>query len=294
MKLYIAWELKGKLITSPRPAIRMECDSDEQQEFEMVGATPFLTWWLEDPDRSKFYYDILEQLMPILGEREARLQTLYMCFKMMSHFLGKHGIVVTAKTITITAAVKVAIAELTVVIAASKVLTMLAVGAALMMLFMGVMWIINPKMKGTRTITWGRGRWMMRYKEKVWWADLVACSMKGKDMFTRCETIQGVVVKQKYGPRGRVPVWIVPGDLMEFYGTWIESGWNFPAYETISWSQLKASYVGLLKNVGAPYYSLIKGYDPTWVGESEPGWIKPQEEWCVEPQHTEKDVMIEA
>ncbi|MBA7518886.1 hypothetical protein ES705_10960 [subsurface metagenome] len=294
MKLYIAWELKGKLITSPRPAINLDMDSDDQQVYETVGASPFLTWWLEDPERAKFYYDILEQLMPILGEREAKLQTLYMCFKMMSHFLGKQGIVWTGKAITLTAAVKTAILELTTVIAASKALTMLAVGAAMLMLFMGIMWIINPKMKGTRTITWGRGRWLMRYQEKLWWADLVGCSMKGKDMFTRCEPIPGVVVKNTYGPRGGVPVWVVPGDLMQFYGTWIESGWDFPNYETISWTQLKASYVGLLKNVGAPYYTLIEGYDPTWVGESEPGWTKPTEKWCVEPQHEVKNVMIEA
>lgn len=293
MKLYIAWELKGKIITSPRPSIKMGVDSDEQQVFETCGASPFLMWWLEDPERAKFYYDILEQLMPILGEREARLQTLYMCFKMMSHFLGKHGIVVTSKAITLTAAVKAAILDMTTVIAASKVLTMITVGAALLMLFLGIMWIINPKMKGTRTITWGRGRWLMRYQEKLWWADLVGCSRGGIDMFTLCEEIPGILVKHTKGPRGRVPIWVVPGDLMQFYGTWIEKGWRGPVYETISWSQLKASYVGLLENIGVPYYRLIEGYDPTWVGEKEPGWIKPVEKWCLEPQRQARDVMVE-
>jgi len=270
----------------------MGMDSDEQQEFETVGATPFLTWWLEDPERAKFYYDILEQLIPILGPAEASKQTLYMCFKMMTHFLGRSGIVVTGTAITLTEAVKAAIVEMTATIAGSKMLTMIAVGAMLLLLFLGIMWIVNPKFKGTRTISWPRGRWLMRYEEKLWWADLVGTSMKGIEMFTRCQSIPGSVINDIRGPRGRVPIQFVPGDTMLFYGTWFETGWKLIYYQTISWTHIKASYVGLLEKVGSQFYRLLSGHDETWLGDVQPGYRKPPELWCAEPQRTVKDVMI--
>lgn len=292
MKLYIAWELKGKLVTSPRPPIDLSVDYETQQEFATVGPTPFLIWWLEDPERSKFYYDILYQLLPIMGHEEAYKQTLWMCFKMMSHFLGDKGIIVTGVGITLTEAVRDALLAMTAVIKSSAVLTHIVLGAGIVVFLYGILFILNPKVKGTRTITWGRGRWLMCFEEKLWWADLVGCSLKGTDMFTRCEEIEGEVVINARGWRGQAQYGVVPGDTIQFYGTWIESGWKGLLYETVSWSTLKASYVGLLKNVGAPYYVLLKGFNPTWVGESEPGWTKDQARWCMEPQHEIKDTTI--
>lgn len=292
MKLYIAWKLTGSIIKSPRPSIDMDMDPEEQQEFITVGNTPFLIWWLEDPERAKFYYDILTQLTPILGAQEAYKQTLYMCLKMMSHYFNQNLIVVTGTHITLTEAVRGAIVQMGRYIAGSAVLAKIAVGAGVLLVFLGIIWIINPKIKGTRTITWQRGRYLMRYEENLWWADLIACSMKGTDLYTRCEGIGGQLVQNIKGPRGTVPVWVTAGDSMMFNGTWIEKGWRRLVYQTISWTKLNASYIGLLQNIGEPYYRLITGYDPTWVGEVELGWRKPLEDWCVEPQREVKDVTI--
>jgi len=290
MKLFIAWEIKGKFVTSPRDSIDLDITTEPTQLFSTVDGTDFMLWWLQDPIRAKFYYDILEQINPFMDPAAALLQARYMCFKMMSYFLGRSGIVVTGQHIITSTVVSDCVLEMAGFMAHSAVLAKVIFTTGYIAVLLGVLWIINPKVTGTRTISWPHGRYMMQYNEGMHWADIIGCSLKGTDIYSECGSISGTVLIQDRRSRSTGPTGWIPGDRLSFGGTWIETSRDGYLRTTISWQGMKASYIGLLKRIGGDYYTLRDGYEPTFVGDTEPGWIKPSEQFCVEPQRTLVDV----
>lgn len=66
--------------------------------------------------------------------------------------------------------------------------------------------VINPSSQGIRRKRYWESRLLMRYDSKLWWADIIGRSAKGKGVYMRCEEVKGEMVKRKVWGRGGVLV----------------------------------------------------------------------------------------
>ena len=292
MKLYMVWDLFGKVVTSPRPAIKFDLSELPDVQYSSFGPTPFQIWWMLDPARAKMYMDLLEQMAPILGMAAARKEVTYTCMKMLGYFLAKEGVVVTGGIIPATAAAAKAGADIALMFVERSIWVELGIGMGLTAVVWTILLIVNPKLKLTRKINWQTGRYMMRYQENFWWADLVGCTRKGTDLFYQCGSIPCMPMEQTRGKRHMIMAQPMGGDTIHFGGTWVEEGWNGPIYETIIWEKMTCSYVGFLVKLGAMYYKLQEGFDRTFMGDPELGYMKPVDIWCSEPQREVEDYTL--
>lgn len=111
-------------------------------------------------------------------------------------------------------------------------------------------------------------RYIMRYRERLWMADLRRITDAGKPEY-RCYALIGDVLigeqRNVFYPLGRADRW-------DTGFTWVQKKSRFIHYESWSWSDVWVEYIGLMENLGGDNYSLKAGCVDPYVAELPPGF----------------------
>lgn len=225
-----------------------------RRDFEVTGLSPWGVppeiW--NDPRFFKMWQDIQEQLIGVgfswaVASRMAAIVVMQVVEK-----LGGVAAALAGGT--------------------SAVVIALAVGAALVLVAIGIFIWINPSIESSVVKKYPGYRYVMRYKERFWWADLVGCTLKGRNLYMKCEEVPGKIVEDS-------------GKIWKFNNTWFEQYRRGLLYYTNVYQLAYVRFVCFLEHGGGTHYYIQKGYHDGIAGDVRPGWTSEVALWCDEPVH---------
>lgn len=114
-------------------------------------------------------------------------------------------------------------------------------------------------------------RYIMRYNEKIWQADLGYTSYRRKGVYGLCGEIGSCVIgedRNVYYPLGRADQWDT-GYL------WIQRKDRFIHHESWAWSNVWVEFIGFLYRQDYGAYILKAGYTDPYISELPPGFRNP-------------------
>lgn len=111
-------------------------------------------------------------------------------------------------------------------------------------------------------------RYLMRYNERVFLADLRGIDADGKPRYYYCDLAGDVLI----GEKRRVSYPLGPADHWDTGFAWVQRRGRFMNYESWSWSDVFVEYIGLLEHLGDGHYHLKAGYRDPYVSELPPGF----------------------
>lgn len=134
-------------------------------------------------------------------------------------------------------------------------------------LTVGVLWLLNPAHVTGYSEEYPMLRYMMTYRERMWWAEAVKLERPGVVVYRKLAEIPGQLVMQQRN----AGVTTVPGkrewvDRFYFGQTWREErGHRWWMWTAIDWEVADCDFIGLLHHTGAALYQLREGYKDPWV-----------------------------
>lgn len=167
-------------------------------------------------------------------------------------------------------------AEYLLAVKTQAVVTKLAMFVILPLILLGILYITNPEDSEFTVVEELPRPYLMRYEGKIWWAELVAITLKGKAIYHRCDQARACILLEKRRDWTR---W-GPLDHWYFGEMWVEYKPKFLDHKTWYWYRAWVDYIGFLVPIGEDLYQLQAGYSDPTVAEGVAGWMKPVSDYC--------------
>ena len=121
-------------------------------------------------------------------------------------------------------------------------------------------------------------RYLFRYQSRVWAADLIAVSRKGRPYYNVCYEIGNIIVGENRGER-------IPLGFVDNWNTgyiWQQRRDRIFRHDLVMWFTCYVEFIGLCEHIGENLYALRYAFRDPYIAELPRPYIVPHEFRCRE------------
>ncbi|MBA7586274.1 hypothetical protein ES708_28271 [subsurface metagenome] len=143
-------------------------------------------------------------------------------------------------------------------------------------ILLGIVWYLNPS-----TTAWVGGwvfpiRYIIAYRERLWWADFIGKGSDGRPYFVLCSPTGALRMTERQNVR-------LSGELLDMWtlgGSWVQSYSSLLLYKEWRWDTVFVDFVGYCFMSGEYVWCLKEPYVDSWQSEAPPGYVHPPHLRC--------------
>ncbi|MBA7479877.1 hypothetical protein ES707_15318 [subsurface metagenome] len=263
MKLYVLRHRSGSLVSSlTKPWGPSEAEKAEVQE--EIAAIP---GWLEIP------YGVGQSGYPTLK------QFMEMAFYYHMLHVFTWG-VVHSQAVMMTNA---ALAKWVALSHAAALAGTVFLAVVVLAVVLAIMWYLTPSAAGLVSGPVFPPRYIIAYRERLWWADFIGKDSEGRPYYVLCSPTGAVRMTERQN------VWF-GGQLLDFWtlgGSWVQRKHEFLNYKEWRWDEVFVDFVGYCYMSAEFVWCLKEPYIDKYAGAAPPGYVVPVpwrcKDWLVIP-----------